>query len=125
MESALVFCISNEVWPHGQLCSADVLLASLKVCIKLDVRYSCPPSTETYKNTHASYSSVNVELFYSAYGLFLSSALFFGAFQRGMGNVNVQMFQMFHFVLSFDFKNLCTMFYKKDCVDRFWIRRVI
>lgn len=83
MESALVFCISNEVWPHGQLCSADVLLASLKVCIKLDVRYSCPPSTETYKNTHASYSSVNVELFYSAYGFFFPQLCFLVLFRGG------------------------------------------
>lgn len=109
MESALVFCISNEVWPNDKLCSADVLLASLKVCVELDVRHSFQPPTDM--NTQQSPVAPVWMLSYSPCTHFPPFLRFVcGAFQKDVGNVNAQ---MFHFVISFIFKNLCTMFSKK------------
>lgn len=61
------FCILNEVWPNDRTCSADVLLASLKVCIKLDVRVR-NKRKPVWVFTRICYLAVNVG--------FLSSALF-------------------------------------------------
>ena len=53
---------------------------------------------------------MNVELFYCAESFFLSSAFVFWCFSEGHGKCSDV--QMFHFVISFIFKNLCTVFYK-------------
>lgn len=47
MESVLIFLLYFKLRPNDKLCSADVLLASLKVCVKLDVHYNYQPYTKT------------------------------------------------------------------------------
>lgn len=34
-----LFVFLNEVWPNDKMCSADVLFASFRVCIELDVQF--------------------------------------------------------------------------------------
>lgn len=80
--------------------------------IKLDVRYSCQPYTKKSADpVHVVRMLLfSVHIFFFLFVSFLS-CVFLLLFQRDMGNVNVQ---MFHFVISFTVKNLCTMFYIND-----------
>lgn len=66
---------------------------------------------QRYILTHASPVNVVRMLLFSVHIIFFPQLCFLLHFQRDLGNVNVQ---MFHFVISFIFKNLCTMFYIND-----------
>lgn len=66
---------------------------------------------QRYILTHASPVNVVRMLLFSVHIIFFPQLCFSLHFQRDLGNVNVQ---MFHFVISFIFKNLCTMFYIND-----------